>query len=158
MDGLNKLQLKSQLYGLIADAVNALVVIPTVNSDGLGTNDIIKTLKDIIETLESAEQECVEKMKNVERTFPICGWPQYSVPWSLVTQHEDQLVRNHGQTMELLWRRGGLSWLEMCYVLKDLNIHEKPPRIPIMVTSEYQKMVLTIIKDYERDINNKQNK
>lgn len=42
-----------------------------------------------------------------------------SVPWSVVTPHETQAQRNHGQSLPRLAQRGGLSPDEMLAVLED---------------------------------------
>ena len=42
-----------------------------------------------------------------------------SIPWSLVAPHEEQAKRNHGQSLEKLASRGGLSPRELCLVLMN---------------------------------------
>lgn len=60
-------------------------------------------------------------MTGTERQFPIlspiAGFPR-SVPWSFVKKFENQADRNHSQSLETLARRGGLSWVELFYVVK----------------------------------------
>ncbi|WP_414451263.1 hypothetical protein AB4851_20610 [Burkholderia sp. 22PA0099] len=41
------------------------------------------------------------------------------VPFDFVKRHEDQAMKNHGQTVERLAARGGLSWLELLLVICD---------------------------------------
>lgn len=41
------------------------------------------------------------------------------VPWMLVTPHEAQAQRNHGQSLDRLAERGGLSAAELVAVLED---------------------------------------
>lgn len=36
----------------------------------------------------------------------------HSIPWVVIKRHEDQALLNHGQTLEQLNRRGGLTWVE----------------------------------------------
>lgn len=45
-------------------------------------------------------------------------WPT-SVPWSLIEPHEEQARANHYQTLKRLAERGGLSPLEMQYIIQD---------------------------------------
>ena len=69
---------------------------------------------------------------NVPRRFPVlwqylrkeeaevraAGCPRF-VPWDLVAAHAEQAVKNHGQTVQRLAERGGLSPLELVAVLTD---------------------------------------
>lgn len=41
------------------------------------------------------------------------------VPYELVERHEKQARVNHGQSVERLAQRGGLSWLELLLVITD---------------------------------------
>lgn len=41
------------------------------------------------------------------------------VPWDMIAEHEAQCLRNHGQTLEHLARRGGITAQEACAVLAD---------------------------------------
>lgn len=60
-----------------------------------------------------------------ERRFPILDEGERprdippSVPWSLVAPHAEQALRNHGQTLERLAERGGLSTRELACVIQD---------------------------------------
>lgn len=62
------------------------------------------------------------------RTFPVLyasqvrmpGAPE-AVPWALVAAHEAQALINHGQTIEKLASRGGLSVFELLCVLTDTH-------------------------------------
>ena len=55
-------------------------------------------------------------------TFPVLGhkrdkFPLDCVPWAFLAPHENQARRNHGQTLERLAERGGLSAKEMLAVV-----------------------------------------
>lgn len=50
--------------------------------------------------------------------YEIAGCPRY-VAWSALESHEEQAKRNHGQTLEELAARGGLSPREAVAVLTD---------------------------------------
>lgn len=45
--------------------------------------------------------------------------PQEYIPYNLIAPHEAQAMRNHGQTLQRLAERGGLSWTEITAVLAD---------------------------------------
>jgi len=53
--------------------------------------------------------------------FPILGTnPKEYIPLDIIKLHEKQAIINHcGQTLERLAERGGLSWVEILFVLKD---------------------------------------
>jgi hypothetical protein len=51
--------------------------------------------------------------KRLGSTFP------KSIPWEIIAPHERQADINHGQTLERLAERGGLSWSELDAVLND---------------------------------------
>ena len=57
------------------------------------------------------------------KTFPIMIKPysseKYYIPWDLISPHEAQALENHGQSLEKLADRGGLSWDEAYDVLTD---------------------------------------
>ena len=48
-------------------------------------------------------------------------WPGFpdSIPWEVIAPHERQANLNHGQPLETLARRGGLSPYELLAVLLD---------------------------------------
>lgn len=63
-----------------------------------------------------------------ERRFPVLDqrprqeqlaipWPSH-VPWSLLEPHESQALKNHGQTLERLAQRHGLSLCEMLAIIE----------------------------------------
>ena len=52
-----------------------------------------------------------------DRKFPIMDAPD--IPWLVIAPHEGQALANHGQTLEKLARRGGLSASEALAVITD---------------------------------------
>ena len=52
-----------------------------------------------------------------ERMFPIMGGDD--IPWAVIAPHADRAKRNHGQTLERLAERGGLSSVEALWVIRD---------------------------------------
>lgn len=70
-----------------------------------------------------------------EKKFPILGTNE-SIDWNLIAPHEKQAMENHGQTLEKLARRHGLSWYELLCVMADKKL---------LVDIKYDKE-----KDYEK--------
>lgn len=56
-----------------------------------------------------------------DREWSRRSWP-VSVPWSLLEPHRLQAEKNHGQSIERLAERGGLSPQEMWCVLNDFDL------------------------------------
>ncbi len=72
------------------------------------------------------------------RRFPVLGdhrWRHLnvpkSVPWSFVAPHEAQAQRNHGQSLERLAERGGLSPGEMVAVVEGKHWRDMPKTIEL---------------------------
>lgn len=70
-----------------------------------------------------------------EKKFPILETNE-SIDWNLIAPHEKQAMENHGQTLEKLARRHGLSWYELLCVMADKKL---------LVDIKYDKE-----KDYEK--------
>lgn len=59
-----------------------------------------------------------------ERQFPLLGQADSrfrSIPWGLIAPHEKRARSNHGQSFEMLARRGGLSVDEALAVIEDMD-------------------------------------
>lgn len=68
------------------------------------------------------------------RAFPIiCSNKKEYIPWDLIATHEKQALRNHGQNLDTLAERGGLSWSEAYAVLTDTSY----PSTEAYVSEEY---------------------
>lgn len=50
--------------------------------------------------------------------FPILG-TSFTIPWEAIAPHEEQAMKNHGQTIKRLAERGGLDWVEALAVMED---------------------------------------
>ncbi len=82
------------------------------------------------------------------RQYPIIGTkPQEYIPWGVLAPHEKQVLRNHGQTLELLAKRGGLDWLEVVSILEDKTWRETPKMPP----DEAKKIVLEHVAAWEAE-------
>jgi hypothetical protein len=62
-------------------------------------------------------QACVDRCREQHFHSPLV------VPYDLVKRHEKQAMANHGQTVDRLAERGGLSWLELLMVLTDKPLY-----------------------------------
>lgn len=58
----------------------------------------------------------------MNKLYPIGDGP--SVPWEVMTPHEKQAQRNHGQTLERLAERGGLACSEAYCIVNDISWRE----------------------------------
>lgn len=64
----------------------------------------------------------VSGLEQEEESFPVIGGG--AIPWKFIEPHEPWAIKNHGQTLERLAQRGGMSWGEILAVLshkKDLE-------------------------------------
>lgn len=77
------------------------------------------------------------------KMFPILGTNQKEyIPWDSIAPHENQAWMNHGQSLEKLASRGGLSWCETLAVLLDSKFRNIPEE-------EAKRKVLNIIPNQE---------
>lgn len=56
------------------------------------------------------------------KSFPLMdskGKPSGNIPWEIIASHEEQAIKNHYQTLDVLAKRGGLSFEEALAVLED---------------------------------------
>nr|WP_295941241.1 hypothetical protein [uncultured Acidovorax sp.] len=51
--------------------------------------------------------------------MPILQNPDFKLTWTLIEPHRQQAMDNHGQTLEKLADRGGLSFCEAAAILED---------------------------------------
>jgi hypothetical protein len=87
-------------------------------------------------------------MSGAKRRFPVLGGG-FGVPWAMVAPHEPQARDNHGQTLQRLAERGGLSWAELLCVLesrrwrygRELSDEDAKPK------------VLALVEAYDQDAN-----
>lgn len=64
----------------------------------------------------------VRELKMEEESFPVIGGG--AIPWKFIEPHDPWAIKNHGQTLERLAQRGGMSWEEILAVIrhkKDLE-------------------------------------
>lgn len=77
------------------------------------------------------------------KMFPILGTnPKEYIPWDSIAPHENQALINHGQSLETLASRGGLSWCEALAVLSDSKFQN-------ILEEEARRKVLNIISNQE---------
>ena len=78
--------------------------------------------------------------------FPILGSePKEYIPLDVIKVHENQALKNHGQTLKRLAERGGLGWIEALCVLenREYDFHTK------LTEDDARIKVLEIIKGKE---------
>lgn len=64
------------------------------------------------------------------------------IPYDIIKPHERQALLNHGQTLERLAERGGLSWSEAWAVLTDRTF---PSRKEYISREYYEREVRRIV-------------
>ena len=74
--------------------------------------------------------------------FPILKSNGVTIPWKSIAPHEKQALINHGQSLEKLASRGGLSWCEALAVLQDSKFIEMPEE-------EAKEKVLALLPNQE---------
>lgn len=78
----------------------------------------------------------------MRKQFPVLhssyreGESEY-IPWEILEPHEAQAYANHGQSLEKLARRGGLSWREIYAVINDKEFDYGSK-----LTADYYKLVV----------------
>lgn len=88
----------------------------------------IKELEEIqqyraIGTPEECRAAVILMKKNASKKFPIMH--SAMIPWEVLAPHEPQAITNHGQTLQRLAERGGLSWGEAAAILEDSRFEKK---------------------------------
>ena len=69
---------------------------------------------------EKAEAElAAAQQREARRTFPILKGDGAKIDYQLVADHAEQARSNHGQSVDRLAARGGLSWCELYAVLHN---------------------------------------
>ena len=87
----------------------------------------------------------------MRKLFPVLHEPNYKgekefIPWEVIAPHETQAYENHGQSLERLASRGGLSYREMLAVLRDRVFdYENGNRFADI---QYEFAVLRIVRDF----------
>lgn len=87
------------------------------------------------------------------RRFKVLGTKEKcSIPWTVIAPHEGQAIYNHGQSLEMLNKRGGLCWSEMIAVLEDrewIRMDESMARKKVEAIVKKQIATVQMIKDNE---------
>lgn len=88
--------------------------------------------------------------QRMKRQFPVLfSTPKKksdAIPWEVIAPHEEQAHINHGQSLERLAERGGLSYREMYAVLRNKKFdYENGNKYSDI---QYELEVLRIIKSF----------
>ena len=78
----------------------------------------------------------------MDEEFPILKSNGATIPWKSIAPHEKQALINHGQSLEKLASRGGLSWCEALAVLQDSKFIAMPEE-------EAKEKVLALLPNQE---------
>lgn len=78
----------------------------------------------------------------MDKEFPILKSNGATIPWESIAPHEAQALKNHGQSLERLASRGGLSWCEALAVLRDSKFIAMPEE-------EAKEKVLALLPNQE---------
>lgn len=78
----------------------------------------------------------------MDEEFPILKSNGVTIPWKSIAPHEKQALINHGQSLEKLASRGGLSWCEALAVLQDSKFIAMPEE-------EAKEKVLALLPNQE---------
>ena len=94
----------------------------------MAKDEAIKALEEIqqyreIGTPEEFRAAMILVKKNAAKKFPIMR--SEMIPWEVLEPHEPQALRNHGQDLETLAYRGGLSWGEAAAILEGRRFEKK---------------------------------
>lgn len=83
------------------------------------------------------------------RQYPILqSKPPQTIPWVMLIPHETWAWINHGQTLEELANRGGLSWAEALAILQD-----KKWRDAIQSDKEAEPIVKKLVAEFMNEVN-----
>ena len=72
-------------------------------------------------------------------------WPR-SVPWAMMEAVESNCKRNHSQSVDLLARRGGMSYKEILWAVMGCKWSE----VRGMTTEEAAKAVMQLVARYKQ--------
>ncbi|MGE0853325.1 MAG: hypothetical protein AB7O44_27560 [Hyphomicrobiaceae bacterium] len=112
-----------------------------VECDGTGDAEARNRYGYRVGIIESGCGECGGSGKapdaDAGRVFPIMNI-MASIPWALIAMHEKQAIANHGQSLEMLASRGGLSTCEALAVIED-----RPWRVMDQMEAAHRLQVLS---------------
>jgi hypothetical protein len=110
------------------DYMEQLIYSALAPADGLAAlealrADRVKGQKDYCALMERHDAIVVElaaaKQREARRSFPILKGDGAKIDYQLVSDHAEQARSNHGQSVDQLASRGGLSWCELYAVLHN---------------------------------------
>lgn len=75
-------------------------------------------------------------MNDCER-FPITGatHTEVYVPYGLIKEHEDQLIKNHNYNIETIVKNGGLHFIEAYCVIHDMDYDDRLKKMSKIILS-----------------------
>lgn len=79
----------------------------------------VEYLSSSLGSLRTQIDEFLHTFEKPSRLFPILQGGGVGIDWEMVLPHAGQAYRNHSQELDRLAERGGLSWLELWFVMHD---------------------------------------
>jgi len=121
-----------ELATLAAEVERLKEVLAGVDLPKRELSELVASLQRAIDDRDKTHQAEVERLKGVlekreARHFPVMDGP--SIPWSIIARYERQAQKNHGQTLERLAERGGLSVSEAIAVLSNMQWRDVPREV-----------------------------
>ena len=83
----------------------------------------------------------------MDKEFPILKSNGETIPWESIASHKAQALINHGQSLEKLASRGGLSWCEALAVLRDskfITMPEEEAKEKVLVLLPNQEWIVPV--------------
>lgn len=81
----------------------------------------VEYLSSSLGSLRDQIEEFLHTFEKPSKLFPILQGGGVGIDWELVMPHAGQAYCNHGQDLDRLAERGGLSWSELWFVMHDLR-------------------------------------
>jgi hypothetical protein len=98
-----------------------------------------------VSVLATAERELARLRRLETRRFPLLDGP--TIPWALIEPWERQAKENHGQTLEQLAERGGLSSVEAVCVLEGRRFTRDDQFYPLALA---RTRIAELVREWER--------
>lgn len=80
------------------------------------------------------------------KVFPICGYGV--IPYELIKQHEEYIIKYYGRTLDEQIKAGGLNLVQTTCILKNIPYNQN------MSEGAAETYLMQQIDDYERDVVN----
>jgi hypothetical protein len=129
------------------DAINEYIPMPSLESDLLQgpENSVFCTV-----VAQSVVAELTAQQREARRTFPILKGDGAKIDYQLVADHAEQARSNHGQSVDRLAARGGLSWCELYAVLHNRKWEKVDTNEAMIACRSLEARYLAALSNNER--------